>query len=122
MRHGAAYSALAPTFTLTGQYGRQYLTLDETESVDTWGVGAVATMPLFAGGRTHAGIRAARAAKQVAAMELQSTVLAAVQQVESAIAGETAASETLEAVKLQAAAARALTESKTPYLKASRPT
>ena len=122
LRHGAAYSALAPTLTLTGQYGRQYLTLDETESVDTWGVGAVATMPLFAGGRTHAGIRAARAAKQVAAMELQSTVLAAVQQVESAIAGETAASETLEAVKLQAAAARdALTESKAHYLQGLAP-
>jgi len=122
LRHGAAYSALAPTLTLTGQYGRQYLTLDETESVDTWGIGAVATMPLFAGGRTHAGIRAARAAKQVAKMELQSTVLTAVQQVESAIAVEGAAGETLEAVQLQAKAARdALTESKAHYLQGLAP-
>ena len=122
LRHGAAYSALAPTLTLTGQYGRQYLTLDDTQSVNTWGVGAVATLPLFAGGRTHAGIRAARAAKQVAKMELQSTVLSAVQQVESAIAAETAAGETLDAVQLQAKAARdALTESKAHYLQGLAP-
>ena len=122
LRHGAAYSALAPTLTLTGQVGRQYLTLDDTQSVDSWGIGAVATMPLFAGGRTHAGIRAARAAKQVATMELQSAVLSAVQQVESAIVAEAAAEETLDAVKLQAKAARhALDESKAHYLQGLAP-
>ena len=122
LRHGAAYSSLAPTLTLTGQVGKQYLTLDDTQSVDTWGLGAVATMPLFAGGRTHASIRAARAAKQVAQMELQATVLGAVQQVETAIASERAARQTLEAVTIQAEAARnALEESKAHYLQGIAP-
>ena len=55
-------------------------------------------------------------------MELQSTVLSAVQQVESAIAAEGAADETLDAVQLQAQAARdALTESKAHYLQGLAP-
>ena len=45
-KRAAAYASLAPTLTLTGQYGRQYLTVDETEDVENWGLGAVATLPL----------------------------------------------------------------------------
>ena len=45
-KRSAAYASLAPTLTLTGQYGRQYLTVDDTEDVENWGVGAVATLPL----------------------------------------------------------------------------
>ena len=122
LRRASAYSALAPTFTLTGQYGRQYLTFDETDSVNTWGVGAVATVPLFSGGRTHSGIRAARAARDIARNELHSTVLAAVDQIENAVTLEQSASETLEAVKHQAEAARhALDESKAHYLQGLAP-
>ena len=116
LRRGASLSALLPSLTLTGQYGKQYLTLDETQDIDTWGIGAVATLPLFAGGRTHAGIKAARAERDIARMQLRSSVLNAVQQIESAIAAETAAQQTLDAVRTQVESARtALTETRRRY-------
>jgi len=122
LRRASSFSALAPTVTLTGQYGKQYLSFDETDSVNTWGIGAVATVPLFAGGRTHSGIRAARAARDIAQMELRSTVLAAVDQVENAVTMEAAAEKTLEAVRHQAQAARqALDESRAYYLQGLAP-
>jgi len=121
-QRGSAIASLAPTLTLTGQYGRQYLTLDETEDVDTWGVGAVASLPLFGGGRTHAGIKAAKAGQDIAQMQLRTTVLSAVQQVESAIAQEQAASDTLTAVLAQAdAAEKAWMESRAHYLQGLTP-
>ena len=116
-KRSAAYASLAPTLTLTGQYGRQYLTVDETEDVENWGVGAVATLPLFGGGRTHAGIKAARAGRDIAYMQMRATVLSAVQQIEAAIAAENAAIETLVAVNKQAdAAQKAWEESRALYL------
>ena len=122
LRRAASFSALAPTLTLTGQYGRQYLTFTDTDSVNAWGVGAVATIPLFAGGRTHSGIRAARAARDMAHMELRSTVLAAIDQVENAITMERAATQTVEAVRHQVNAARdALDESRAHYLQGLAP-
>lgn len=116
LRRGAAVSALLPSVTLTGQYGKQYLTMSETEDVDTWGIGAVATMPLFAGGRTHAGIKAAKAERDIASMRLRASILGAVQQIEAAIAAEQASEETLIAVQRQATAAQtALTETRSHY-------
>ncbi len=116
LRRGAAMAGLLPTLTLTGQYGKQYLTMDDTQDVDTWGVGAVATVPIFAGGRTHAGIKAAKAERDIARMRLRSTILSAVQQIESAIAAENAAADTLEAVRVQAeSATAALTETRRRY-------
>jgi outer membrane protein, multidrug efflux system len=122
LKRAASFSALAPTFTLTGQVGRQYLTFDETDSVATWGLGAVATMPLFAGGRTHAGIKAARASRDIANISLRTTVLNAVNQVENAIALEKATADTLKARQHQAEAARhALDESRTHYTQGLAP-
>jgi len=122
LKRGASIAGLAPTLTLTGQYGRQYLTLTETEDVDNWAIGAVASMPLFGGGRTHAGIKAARAGRDIAQLQLRSTILGAVQQVETAIAQETAARETLEAVHIQAdAAQKAWVESRSHYLQGLTP-
>jgi NodT family efflux transporter outer membrane factor (OMF) lipoprotein len=122
LQRGAAIAGLAPTLTLTGQYGRQYLTMTETEDVDNWAVGALASMPLFGGGRTHAGIKAARAGRDIAQMQLRATILGAVQQVETAIAQETAARETLDAVYIQAdAAEKAWKESRTHYLQGLTP-
>jgi outer membrane protein TolC len=116
LRRGASISALLPTLTLTGQYGKNYLTMDDTEDVDTWGVGAVATVPLFAGGRTHAGIKAAKAERDIASMQLRASVLGAVQQIEAAIAGDQAAETRLAAVQRQTDAARAaLTETRAHY-------
>ena len=122
LKRNASVSALLPTLALTGQYGRQYLTLDDTDDIDTWGVGAVATVPLFAGGRTHAGIKAAKASRDMANIQLRATVLNAVQQVEAAIAADTAATETLEAVNRQTEAAEiALSESRSFYLQGLTP-
>jgi outer membrane protein TolC len=122
LKRNASVSALLPTLTLTGQYGRQYLTLDDTEDLDTWGVGAVATVPLFAGGRTHAGIKAAKAGRDVATIQLRAAVLSAVQQVEAAIASDSAAIQTLEAVNRQAeAAAIALDQARIFYLQGLTP-
>jgi outer membrane protein TolC len=122
LNRAASFSALAPTFTLTGQLGRQYLTFDETESVETWGIGAVATVPLFAGGRTHAGIKAARATRDMANMRLRATVLSAVDQVENAISMEKAAEDTLVARHHQSEAAEAaLTESRAHYTEGLAP-
>ena len=116
-KRGAAYASLAPTLTLTGQYGRQYLTVDETEDVENWGLGAVATLPLFGGGRTHAGIKAANAGQDIAQMQLRSAILSAIQQIESAIAQEQAAADTLTAVQRQSDAAEsAWNESRALYL------
>ncbi len=116
-KRAAAYASLAPSLTLTGQFGRQYLTVDETEDVENWGLGAVATLPLFGGGRTHAGIKAARAGRDIAYMQMRSSVLSAIQQIEVAIAGEEAAISTLAAVNKQAdAAQKAWEESRALYL------
>ena len=121
-KRNASVSALLPTLTLTGQYGRQYLTLEDTEDLDTWGIGAVATVPLFAGGRTHAGIKAAKAGRDVANIQLRATILSAVQQVEAAIASDAAATQTLEAVNRQVEAAQiALDESRSFYLQGLTP-
>ena len=122
LKSGAAIAGLAPTLTLTGQYGRQYLTMSDTEEVDTWGIGAVASLPLFGGGRTHAGIKAARSGRDIAQMQLRATILGAVQQVEAAIAQERAARETLDAVRIQAdAAEKAWSESRSHYLQGLTP-
>ena len=76
----------------------------------------MATLPLFAGGRTHAGIKAARADRTLPACSCRSSVLNAVQQIESAIAAETAAEQTLDAVRTQVESARtALTETRRRY-------
>ena len=122
LKRSASVSALLPTLTLTGQYGRQYLTLEDTEELDTWGIGAIATVPLFAGGRTHAGIKAAKAGRDVATIQLRAAILSAVQQVEAAIASDDAATKTLEAVNRQAEAAQiALDESRSFYLQGLTP-
>jgi multidrug efflux system outer membrane protein len=122
IQRGAAIAGLAPTVTLTGQYGRQYLTLDETEHVDSWGLGAAASVPLFGGGRTHAGIKAAKANRDIAQMGLRSQILSAIQQVESAIANEDASAESLQAAeRQQLAATQAYTESRARYLEGLLP-
>jgi outer membrane protein TolC len=122
LQRGAAIAGLAPTFTLTGQYGRQYLTLDETDHVDSWGLGAAATVPLFGGGRTHAGIKAAKANRDIAQMGLRSQVLSAIQQIESAIENEDASQESLKAAeRQQLAASQVFTESRARYLEGLTP-
>ncbi|MAY81929.1 MAG: hypothetical protein CL930_14255 [Deltaproteobacteria bacterium] len=122
LQRGSAIASLAPTVTLTGQYGRQYLTLDETDHVDSWGLGAAASVPLFGGGRTHAGIKAAKANRDIAQMGLRSQILSAIQQIESAIENERASAESLKAAeRQQLAATQAYTESRSRYLEGLAP-
>ncbi len=112
----STFLSLAPTLGLTGSVGRQYLRLEETDHVDTWSVGGALSIPLFAGGRTHAGIRAATAQRDMAAEGLRGQVLAVVQQLNTAHTQDEAAAESLEATQRQRTAAQnAYTESRSRY-------
>jgi len=117
LQRTAAVLGLAPTLGITGSAGRQFLHMDETDHVDTWSLGAALTMPLFGGGRTHAGIKAASAQRDLALAQLQQRVLAVAQQVQTAHTDEQESAATLAAAERQYAAARAaFEESRARYL------
>lgn len=103
----AALRGLAPTLGLTGSAGRQFLHMDETDHVDTWAVGAALSVPLFLGGRTHAGIRAATAQRDLAKAQLRARVLAVSQEVRSAEVNERTSAAAHLASQVQAKAAKA---------------
>ena len=112
-----AVLGLAPTLGLTGSAGRQFLKMDETDHVDTWSVGAGLSVPLFSGGRAHAGIKAATAKRDLAQAQLRSRVLAIVQEVQTADTQERATEKALEAAERRnKAAVAALKESRSRYL------
>jgi outer membrane protein TolC len=74
-------------------------------------------MPLFGGGRTHAGIKAASAQRDLARAQLRSRVLAVAQEVRIAHTDEQESAATLAAAERQHAAARAaFEESRARYL------
>mgnify|MGYP001189353274 CR=1 FL=1 len=113
----AAMLGLAPVFGITGSAGRQFLRMDETDHVDTWSVGAALTVPLFAGGRTHAGIRAAKAQRDLAQAQLRSKVLTIAQEIQTAQAQDSSSLESLTAAQRQHSAARtSFEESRARYL------
>jgi outer membrane protein TolC len=116
LQRTAAFLGLAPTLGVTSSVGRQYLHMEETDHVDTWSVGGALSIPLFGGGRTHAGIRAATAQQAMAAEALRGRVLSVIQQLGTAQARDAAAAETLAAIQRQRdAAADAYTESESRY-------
>jgi outer membrane protein TolC len=106
----AALLGLAPTVGLTGSAGRQFLHMDETDHADTWSVGAALSVPLFLGGRTHAGIRAATARRDLAQAQLRAQVLAVSQEVRSAEVNERASTAAHLATQRQARVAKAAYE------------
>jgi multidrug efflux system outer membrane protein len=113
----SAVLSLAPTVGLTGSAGRQYLKMDETEHVDTWSIGAVLRVPLFLGGRTHAGIRAATAQRDLAQAQLRAEVLSLTQELRSAAADDSASLQSLDAAGARAKVAQAaLDESRSRFI------
>ena len=117
LQRTGAVLGLAPTLGVTGSAGRQFLRIEDTDHVDTWSVGAALSVPLFGGGRTHAGIKAATAQRDLAEAQLRSRVLAVAQEVQTAGAEERESAATLAAAGRQHAAARAAyVESRARYL------
>jgi outer membrane protein TolC len=116
LQRTAAWLGLTPTLGLTGSVGKQYLKMDETDSVDTWSVGAALSVPLFSGGRTHAGIRAATAQQRLANEALRGQVLTVIQQLGTAQTQDKTAGQALRATHRQLeAAADAFAESQARY-------
>lgn len=84
VRAQAAVRALLPSLGLSGSAGWQATWIEDWSQQDTWTVGGQLSVPLFGGGATHAGIRAARAAHEVREQQLLSATRAALQEVEQA--------------------------------------
>lgn len=106
-RRKAALRALAPALTLTGQVGFQGIYINELNAQDLWGLGVALSVPIFSGGRNVGGAQAAQATERAAEATYRQLVLTATQEVEEALARETSAALTLDAVRAQERAAKA---------------
>lgn len=121
-QRNAALLGLTPTIGVTGSMGRQFLEMDDIEHIDTWSVGAAISIPLFLGGRSHAGIKAATAQRDLAQAQLKARVLAVSQEVRSADVSDKASAATLLASQAQAkAAAAAFQESRARFVEGVTP-
>jgi len=108
---GVAKAAFYPSVTLNGLAGFESIsasTLFDWPS-RVWAVGPTLTLPLFTGGATHAQLASAKAAYREAVANYRQTVLAAFQNVEDELAGQT-----LLAVQLERESA-ALAEARRTY-------
>lgn len=87
-RIGVAKAAYFPVLTLTGSAGWQSAKLDNLIDADSlvWSIGPSLSIPLFAGGRNTANLRAAQADHKQATAEYRRRVLVAFQEVEDALA------------------------------------
>jgi outer membrane protein TolC len=89
-REQAAMRSTLPSLAATASYGPQFFNFDgDTWDSDSfWSAGVSASLPIFQSGSALNGIRASRAEADAAGYSLQTAALAAVQQVESALANE----------------------------------
>lgn len=87
-RIGVAKAAYFPVLTLTGSGGWQSAKLENLISADSvvWSIGPTLSVPIFAGGRNVANMRAVKADYTQAAAEYRHRVLVAFQEVEDALA------------------------------------
>jgi multidrug efflux system outer membrane protein len=76
--------ALLPTLQAQAGTGWNYAYSDSFDSLAGWSVGGTASVPLFNGGQTHAGIRSARAQRDQAVHAWNQAVLTAVSDVRTA--------------------------------------
>ena len=85
---GVAKAAAFPVLTLTGSGGWQSAKLENliTSGSDVWSFGPSLSIPIFAGGRSTATVKARRAEHRQAAAEYRRRVLVALQEVEDALA------------------------------------
>lgn len=105
LRKQSQVRALFPTLRLSAQAGVQGVYFDELRDQNVWGVGGVLSVPLFQGGRTHAAVRAARAAEDIAVYQYNQTLLMALVEVEGALVAEDERARQHEAVGEQVEAA-----------------
>ena len=95
---GVAKAAFYPSVTLNGLAGFESIsasTLFDWPS-RVWAVGPTLTLPLFTGGQNRAQLASARAAYQATVANYRQTVLAAFQDVEDQLAGQTLLEEQLQ--------------------------
>ena len=87
-RIGVAKAAAFPVLTLTGSAGWQSAKLEHliTAGSEVWSMGPSLSVPLFAGGRNTANVKASRADHRQASAEYRRRVLVALQEVEDALA------------------------------------
>ena len=106
-RIGVAEAAFYPSFSLTGEAGWQ-----ASESGDLiskagriWGIAPSLYLPLFQGGRNRANLELAQARYEEVVEQYQNTVLEAIAEVESALAGTRVVELSSESIALAAIAA-----------------
>ncbi|MBI4341901.1 MAG: efflux transporter outer membrane subunit [Candidatus Omnitrophica bacterium] len=87
-RIGVATAASFPSLTLTGSGGWQSAKLEDLITADSvvWSIGPTLSVPLFAGGRNLANLKAVRADHEQTVAEYRRRVLVAFQEVEDALA------------------------------------
>ncbi len=109
--------SLLPTLMLTGQVGYQMNYIEQLDRGETWGLGAMLSVPLWDGGRTIATVRQARATESAAVSALNQKKRSAVAEVESARLMERAQKEHYQAVVRQLEASRvAFSEARERYV------
>lgn len=112
----AATRGYGPTVAVNGQVGWQYYQFNEFDSIQTWGAGASASLPVFSGGRIASGVRAAKANESAAANSLRAATLTALQELRStAIADQAAAAQLQAILQQEAAALEAYAEARAQY-------
>ncbi len=86
-RRKAAQADWFPRFSLTGSFGRQGLSFDDllVSAGRTWTLGGVVEWPVFRGGEIRAGIEAADARAEQAALRYEQAVLRVLADVESGL-------------------------------------
>ncbi len=109
-RAESAFRGLLPSLRLSGDVGYQARYIDEFDGQETWGVGAVISVPLWEGGANHAALAQARAAQSAARHALAQSALRAVGDVESALARERLQKEHVNAIQRQLEAAQLASE------------
>ena len=106
-RKHSAVANLLPSLSFSGNVGVSWWHDNEFDSLETWGVGASLTVPIFRGGGEWAAIRGAEAGLSSAGLSLDSTFLSAVEAVESGLARHREGLRALEARGAQLDAAQA---------------
>jgi len=97
-----------PSLSINASAGWQYNDVSETEGFQDlflWSTGAQVSVPIF-DMRTIGGVKEAHAARNIAADQLSSSILLALQEVEQQLTSETRQQTQLDALERQAIAAR----------------
>jgi len=107
-KNRVATSALsfAPSFRLTGNVGYQLRWFEEWDTLETWGLGAGVSIPIFGGLQRIGALKQAVASRDAAARSLSATAIMAQGEVESALIREDTEATRLSALAKQLQAAR----------------